>query len=143
MALLFALDHAKKSPFRMSKAVNAIPQRAVVAAVQLPAVSDAELEASLDELRELAKTLGFEVVATFTQRRTSFDSTAYLGTGKREEMRQLMSNVEAAVSVAAGVKLARTSGHQPTRKRNHREPGGVAHGVRPLEGVPSRWSRMA
>ena len=50
--------------------------RAVVAAVQLPNVSDAELESSLDELRELAKTLGFEVIATFTQKRGSFDATA-------------------------------------------------------------------
>src|SRR3954465_10106355 len=74
----------------MSKASKAVRQRAVVAAVQLPTVSDEELEASLDELRELAKTLGFEVVATFTQKRTSFDSTAYLGTGKREELRRFV-----------------------------------------------------
>ena len=74
----------------MSKEVKVTPQRAVVAAVQLPAVSDAELEASLKELRELAKTLGFEVVATFTQKRANFDSAAYLGTGKREEMRRFV-----------------------------------------------------
>jgi GTP-binding protein HflX len=72
----------------MSKAVKVAPKRAVVAAVQLPKVSDLEFEASLNELRELAKTLGFEVVATFTQKRTSFDSTAYLGLGKREELRR-------------------------------------------------------
>ena len=74
----------------MPKEIKTRPQRAVVAAVQLPAVSDADLEASLDELRELAKTLGFEVVATFTQKRSSFDSTAYLGTGKREEIRRFV-----------------------------------------------------
>ena len=74
----------------MSKEVKGTPQRAVVAAVQLPSVSDAELEASLKELRELAKTLGFEVVATFTQKRGNFDSAAYLGTGKREEMRRFV-----------------------------------------------------
>ena len=74
----------------MSKEVKVTPQRAVVAAVQLPTVSDAELEASLDELRELAKTLGFEVVATFTQKRANFDAGAYLGTGKREEMRRFV-----------------------------------------------------
>ncbi len=74
----------------MSNETKATPQRAVVAAVQLPSVSDAELESSLDELRELAKTLGFEVVATFTQKRSSFDSTAYLGTGKREEIRRFV-----------------------------------------------------
>jgi GTPase len=74
----------------MPKEVKVTPQRAVVAAVQLPGVSDVELEASLTELRELAKTLGFEVVATFTQKRANFDSAAYLGTGKREEMRRFV-----------------------------------------------------
>ncbi|HEU5178737.1 MAG TPA: GTPase HflX [Burkholderiales bacterium] len=63
--------------------------RAIVAAVQLPSVSDLEFEASLTELRQLAKTLGFEVVATFTQKRSGFDSKAYFGTGKREELRLL------------------------------------------------------
>ena len=38
---------------------------AVVAAVQLPSVSDIEFEASLAELRDLAKTLGYKVVRTF------------------------------------------------------------------------------
>ncbi len=71
------------------------PQRAVVAAVHLSSVSDLEFESSLSELRELAKTLGFEVVATFTQKRASFDSAAYLGTGKREEMRRFVHAEEA------------------------------------------------
>lgn len=74
----------------MSEALRTTPQRAVVAAVQLPEVSDSEFESSLSELRELARTLGFEVVATFTQKRTSFDSTAYLGVGKREEIRRFV-----------------------------------------------------
>src|SRR3954454_1210959 len=63
--------------------------RAIVAAVQRPSVSDSEFEASLEELRQLAKTLGFEVVGKFTQKRTGFDSAAYFGTGKREELRAL------------------------------------------------------
>ena len=63
-------------------------KRAVVAAVQLASVADAEFEASLAELRQLAKTLGFEVVATFTQKRAGFDKTAYFGTGKREELKE-------------------------------------------------------
>ena len=63
--------------------------RAIVAADQLPSVSDLEFDASLTELRQLAKTLGFEVVATFTQKRSGFDSKAYFGTGKREELRLL------------------------------------------------------
>src|SRR6478672_9562344 len=63
--------------------------RAIVAAVQRPSVSDPEFEASLEELRQLAKTLGFEVVGRFTQKRAGFDSAAYFGTGKREELRLL------------------------------------------------------
>jgi GTP-binding protein HflX len=63
-----------------------------VAAVQRPGVSDAEFEASLAELRELAKTLGFKVIRTFTQKRSSFDRTAYLGVGKRQEIRRFVGN---------------------------------------------------
>jgi GTP-binding protein HflX len=62
------------------------PRRALVAAVQLPSVSDLEFDASLAELRQLAKTLGFEVVGKFTQKRAGFDKAAYFGTGKREEL---------------------------------------------------------
>ena len=76
----------------MAKEVKEKPARAVVAAVQLPGVSDVELEASVTELRELAKTLGFEVVGTFTQKRDNFDTTAYLGVGKRQEMRRFVEN---------------------------------------------------
>src|SRR3954469_4107624 len=63
--------------------------RAIVAAVQRPSVNDLEFDASLEELRQLAKTLGFEVVGRFTQKRTGFDSAAYFGTGKRDELRAL------------------------------------------------------
>ena len=76
----------------MQMEVKEKPMRAVVAAVQLPNVSDVEFEASLTELRELAKTLGFEVVRTFIQKRSGFDSTAYLGVGKRQEIRCFVNN---------------------------------------------------
>src|SRR5438128_1616143 len=67
--------------------------RAIVAAVQLSSVSDVEFDASLTELRSLAKTLGFEVVGKFTQKRAGFDKTAYFGTGKREELKeQILEN---------------------------------------------------
>lgn len=67
-----------------------------MAAVQLPSVNDVEFEASLTELRELAKTLGFEVVHTFMQKRSSFDTTAYLGVGKRDEIRIFVNNETAS-----------------------------------------------
>jgi len=71
----------------MSIDTRTAAQRAILAAVQLPTVSDEEFESSLKELRELARTLGFEVVETFTQKRSSFDATAYVGAGKVEEIR--------------------------------------------------------
>ena len=77
------------------------PIRAVVAAVHLPSVSDIEFEASLSELRELAKTLGFTVVRTFVQKRAGFDAMAYVGVGKREEIRRFV-NHEADTFDSAG-----------------------------------------
>jgi len=76
----------------MQREVKEKPKYAIVAAVQLPSVSDVEFEASLSELRELAKTLGYEVVRTFVQKRSSFDTTAYLGVGKRQEIRSFVNN---------------------------------------------------
>ena len=76
----------------MRKEVKEKPKYAVVAAVQLASVTDVEFEASLAELRDLAKTLGFEITATFTQKRPSFDTTAYLGVGKRQEIRAFVDN---------------------------------------------------
>lgn len=70
----------------MQTEVKEKPRYAIVAAVQLPSVTDLEFEASLAELRELAKTLGYVVVKTFVQKRAGFDMRAYLGTGKRQEI---------------------------------------------------------
>src|SRR6185295_12371573 len=74
----------------MNREADPKPRRAVVAAVQKPAVTDVEFEASLTELRQLAKTLGFEVAHRFTQKRAGFDSAGYFGTGKREELKALV-----------------------------------------------------
>jgi GTP-binding protein HflX len=78
----------------MTQEVEQKRKRAIVAAVQLPSVSDLEFDASLAELRQLAKTLGFEVVGRFTQKRAKFDSAAYFGLGKREELRELQQSAD-------------------------------------------------
>jgi GTP-binding protein HflX len=88
----------------MQTEVQETAMRAVVAAVQLPNVSDVEFEASLTELRELAKTLGYTVVHTFVQKRAGFDKTAYLGTGKRQEISVFVGN-EAADTLDDGQPL--------------------------------------
>lgn len=84
----------------MQREVNEKPIYAIAAAVQLPNVSDIEFEASLSELRELAKTLGFTVVRTFIQKRNGFDTTAYLGVGKRQEIHHYV-NHEAECEIEA------------------------------------------
>ena len=79
---------------------------AVVAAVQLPSVSDAEFEASVMELRELARTLGYEAIRTFMQKRASFDSAAYLGIGKRQEISRFVNNESAGAELKETVRTA-------------------------------------
>jgi GTP-binding protein HflX len=70
----------------MQMEVKDQPRYAVVAAVQLPNVTDLEFRSLTGRAGELAKTLGLQVVHTFIQKRTSFDTTAYLGVGKRQEI---------------------------------------------------------
>lgn len=76
--------------YPMSNSEKQSLPRALIVAVQLDTVSDIEFESSLAELGDLAKTLGLEVVGQFTQKRSSFDSTAYMGVGKRDEIRQFV-----------------------------------------------------
>jgi GTP-binding protein HflX len=59
---------------------------AVLIAVQLPGVSDAELKSELEELVRLVKTLGLETSAVLTQRRSSLGAAAVLGRGKLVEL---------------------------------------------------------
>ncbi|MDD5296006.1 MAG: GTPase HflX [Rhodocyclaceae bacterium] len=95
----------------MLREVEEASKYAIVASVQLPSVSDAEFEASLAELRELAKTLGFHVVHTFVQKRASFDTTAYLGVGKRQEIAHFVNNEpDMSLSEAAAQAAARHAG---------------------------------
>ena len=59
---------------------------AVVVAVQLPNVTDAELESSLEELERLAKTLGLDPIGRVTQRRSGLATGIVLGEGKLVEL---------------------------------------------------------
>jgi GTPase len=70
--------------------------KALLVAVQLPDVSEGEFNESLAELRRLAKTLGYEVTGTATQRLKHFDPGAYVGTGKREELKRIIEGGSAS-----------------------------------------------
>ncbi|NUQ72230.1 MAG: GTPase HflX [Polyangiaceae bacterium] len=62
---------------------------AVLVAVQLPGVSDEDHAADIRELGRLVRTLGYEVVGTVTQRRSSLAAAAVLGEGKLKELAEL------------------------------------------------------
>src|SRR5262249_13171382 len=78
--------------FAMSTGIDNLQRapRAIALAVQRGIVRDDEFARSLDELRQLARTLGIEVVGTVTQKREAFDATGYVGAGKREELKELV-----------------------------------------------------
>ena len=66
-------------------------KRAVLVAVHRPDVDEAEFADSLAELRRLAKTLGLVVTGACTQRRQAFDPGTYLGSGKLQELKELVA----------------------------------------------------
>jgi GTPase len=62
---------------------------AVLVAVKLPHVDEAEIEASLAELGRLVTTLGYRVAARIVQARPNFAPAAVLGEGKLSELAEL------------------------------------------------------
>jgi GTP-binding protein HflX len=60
--------------------------RAVILAVHLPDVSDAEFSSSLEEIARLGKTLGLSVVGRVTQRRPRLAPGVVVGEGKLREL---------------------------------------------------------
>ena len=75
--------------------------RAVLVGVQLPGVSDVDHAANLAELGRLVHTLGFDVVATVSQRRDSLASGTVLGEGKLKELAELTGGAGEVPSGAA------------------------------------------
>jgi GTPase len=77
---------------------------AVLVAVQLPGVSDVDHASDISELGRLVRTLGFEVVATVTQRRDALAAAAVLGDGKLKELAELTGGKGVVPSGARDVK---------------------------------------
>ncbi len=60
--------------------------KAVLVSIQLPENSDEEFLSSLDELKRLVHTLGYEVIGTITQRRKFPSQATAIGAGKLKEL---------------------------------------------------------
>jgi GTPase len=100
--------------------------RAVLVGVQLPGTSDLEHAAHLAELRRLVHTLGYETVATLSQRRATTGAGTVLGTGKLRELARLTGGPGVIASGAAD----RTS---KARERWEAEAAGEAEEEAPEE----------
>lgn len=98
----------KRGLSRHRSAVNAseAKPRAVLLGVQLPGVSEAELEASLDELGRLGDTLGLKAIGRVTQRRDRLDPGAVVGAGKLRELARWTGG-EGVVPSAAPIKSSK------------------------------------
>jgi GTP-binding protein HflX len=93
--------------------------RAVLVAVQLPDVADADHASHLAELGRLVHTLGFDVVGTVTQRRDALSAAAVLGEGKLKELAALTGGRGVIPSGAPDVKTkARASAQWEARGRD-------------------------
>ncbi len=73
------------------------PEKAVLIAVD---TGEYNCESSLDELEELAKTAGAEVIGKVTQKRDKPDSAAFLGSGRLEELAEFCENNEIDLVIA-------------------------------------------
>lgn len=67
------------------------PEKAVLVCVDF---DQYDPDSSLDELEELAKTAGAEVVARMTQKRDKPDNATYIGSGKLEELKTFCEDNE-------------------------------------------------
>jgi len=73
----------------MSKTPPVARPRAVLVGVQFPSVTDTEHAADLAELKRLVHTLGYDAVATVTQRRGALATGTVLGKGKLKDLAAL------------------------------------------------------
>lgn len=68
--------------------------RAYLVAAVLPGEEEEDVDRSLDELEDLAKTCGFEVVARITQNLKSINGRSYIGSGKLDEISEMAENAD-------------------------------------------------
>jgi len=71
---------------RSAVLIDILRMKAVLVSIQTPDVSNEDFQASLEELKRLVHTLGFEVIGTLTQKRASPSPATAIGGGKLKEL---------------------------------------------------------
>ena len=66
------------------------PEKALLVGIDIPAFQNIPLEESMEELKRLADTAGAAVVGQLTQNRAKPDQKYFIGSGKLEELKQLV-----------------------------------------------------
>src|SRR3984893_18590344 len=98
-----------------------VPERshALLVGVQLPKTITEDYVTWLKELERLVETLGFQTVATVTQKKSSFSPATLIGAGKVEEITELVKGPKKISLVVFDHELA------ATQLRNIKEATGV------------------
>ncbi len=74
-------------------------ETAILVGVGLPGDSSGSLKRSMDELNELARTAGADVVDRVVQRRTRVVGSTYMGKGKLEELGEIVARKEVGLVI--------------------------------------------
>lgn len=74
-------------------------EKAILVGVGLPGDSNDAIQRSLDELQELARTAGAEVVGRLVQKRTRIVGSSYVGKGKLEELAETVAEQKAGLVI--------------------------------------------
>ena len=88
-----------QTPSEVPDLTQLLPKRALLCGVHLPDEDEVGFQESLGELTRLAETLGMKVDGQVTQKRGSFDPSAYLGPGKLEDLAELAKKDEQPTAI--------------------------------------------
>lgn len=88
--------------------MNLVNKNAVLVGIQLPKVSQEEFQSSLQELTRLVTTLGYTVVGTVSQKRSTDRAANVLGEGKLKELAKWTGGTGVVASVV-DVKLSKAA----------------------------------
>lgn len=116
----------------MSKPSPAARPRAVLVGVQFPTVTDTEHSSDLEELRRLVHTLGYDAVATVSQRRRALATGTVLGKGKLKELAELTGG-PGIITSGARNRTSKAREKWEAQEEATEEASEVAEGIPPDE----------